>query len=147
MPNSELDCAFHLQCLAIPRQGASRGPVAQQCCVSHPLALPRDFAGLWVHGFPVTCLGAALLSASGSEQVIATGQGFTLGESVAVLRRIYGASARYVPAPAGGGMAPSAGYVVAGRGGNDLAFIVNPMGTRVDTIVAGRGVDPSSCPG
>jgi hypothetical protein len=115
--------------------------------VSDPLALPRDFAALWVHGFPVTCIGAALSLASGSEQVIATGQGFTLGDSVAVLRRIYGAGARYVPAPAGGGIAPSAGYVVAGRGGNDLAFIVNPMGTRVDAIVAGRGVDPSSCTG
>ena len=107
--------------------------------------------GVWSpHGVMTSGLAIAVGSAgtvscvSASEQpggpAVETPQGFRLGGTLAQLKGVYGASLRFVPAPAGG-ISPVPGYVVRLSGGN-LAFWLS--GGVVRRISAGPGVLPST---
>ena len=93
-------------------------------------------------GSPVRCVGA---SDPAGRQDIVTADGFHLGGSVAQLLAIYGSRARYMPAPAGGGMTDYAGYVVTEPAG-DLAFVVYSGAVR--EIAGGpTPLSPNGCTG
>jgi len=110
-----------------------------------PAGFPHLFVRLDQRG-DVSCVGAEISDQASIPQAISTPEGFRLGETVPRLQAVYGARARFVPAPAGG-ISPRAGYVVTEAGGA-LAFYVDNTNTRILGIKGG-GTDltPSSCSG
>jgi hypothetical protein len=91
--------------------------------------------------YRVGCVGAGVARTPS----VSTEQGFRVGETVAQLKRVYGQSLRYVPAPSTGGMTDFAGYVLSESSGN-LAFDVTTSGRVVD-MEGGPGIGPNSCQG
>jgi hypothetical protein len=113
----------------------------------YPTTTPDHVYAGFVNSTPtVSCVGAALGQSSGT-QTVSTPEGFQLGGSVQTLISTYGSSARYVPAPATGGIDPRAGYIVAENGGN-LFFYIDQTNATVDQIAGGPNVtDGNSCSG
>lgn len=108
----------------------------------YPAKLPAGFAHLYVHGDPVTCVGAGGPS---PRQTISTLEGFRLGDTVKKLLAIYGNRAHYMQ-DVNPGLTANNGYVVAEASGS-LAFAVDESNETVTEITGGPGVDPNSCPG
>lgn len=101
----------------------------------------RSSSGLAAFAFnspAITCVFAS--QASGSPSVV-TARGFHLGGSFADLQHTYGASLRYVPAPAKA-ISPRPGYIVRFRNGNLVFWVMNGI---VTGIGAGPGAMPTAC--
>ena len=111
---------------------------------SPPQGFPHDFVGgtgISPDGV-VQCVGTSGTSAA---QTVSTPEGLQLGDPVSRVLAIYGARARFVPAPTTGGMTDYSGYLVSGAEGN-LAFVISNQ--QVSEIEGGNGtLGPNSCTG
>jgi len=137
--------------------GMTRGQAEQAAGVTfdgfgdgfaYPTTLPPGFPHDFVGGVGISpdgvvqCVGA---SGAPTAQSVSTPLGLHLGDPASRVLAVYGAQARYVPAPTSGGMTAYAGYVVSTADGN-LAFVIS--GNTVTEIEGGNGtLGPNSCTG
>jgi len=115
---------------------------------AYPTSLPQGFPHDFVGGTGtspdgvVQCVGTSGTSAA---QTVSTPEGLQLGDPVSRVLAVYGARARFIPAPTTGGMTDYSGYVVTGAEGN-LAFVISNQ--KVSEIEGGNGtLGPNSCTG
>jgi hypothetical protein len=115
---------------------------------AYPTTLPQGFPHDFVGGTGINpdgvvqCVGAF---GPPTAKTVSTPQGLQLGDPVSRVLAVYGAQARYVPAPTSGGMTDYSGYVVSVAGGN-LAFVISEQ--KVPEIEGGNGIlGPNSCTG